>query len=616
MQDETRNWIIFIAIAVVVLIGYDVFVMGPQTRLREAEAQKAAVAQKAQAAQAAKGPQATAPVVIKTRAEALAQSPRIAIVTEPNIDTAKGGTLTGSLSLTGGRIDDLFLKGYRKTLNSPDLVELLRPLGADNSWFAEFGWSGVPGAPSGLTVWQKQSGDVLSPGKPVVLTYRSPEGLLFTRTISLDHRYMFTIHDVVANYGAAPQTLTPYSKVERQGLPADLEKAGSGTHQGAIGTFGDGKHYETATLRYFKPWQTAQTKEDADKLEHQSTGGWTGLTDKYWLTALAPDQKEPITSRFAYSKTLTGVDVYNTTLIGRARLLPPGRQIEETTSFFAGAKTLKDLETYQKNWRLPRFTFAVDWGRLFFLTQPFFQVLDYLFHLVKNFGVAILIMTVLVRLALFPLANKSYESMSKMRKLQEPMNAIKEKYKDDPAKQQQETMALYQREKVNPMVGCLPILVQIPVFLAFFKVLSTTIEMRHAPFYGWINDLSARDSTTVLNLFGLIPWDPAATPLIGGFLDGPLHLGVLALLYGFTMWLTTAMNPPAPDPMQQRMFQLMPLIFTFIMTGYPVGLLLYWTWSNVLSILQQYVIMHRLKVDNPIDDFIARIRGRSEAAPG
>lgn len=614
MQDETRNWITFVAIAVVLLIGYDVFIMGPQTKLRAAQAQKAAAAQKLEKAEAAKSPDAIAPARMLSRAQALALSQRISIVTDENVDTARGGTLAGSINLTGGRIDDLFLKGYRKALNSPELVELLRPLGAENSWFAEFGWEGVAGAPNDKTVWLKQSGDLLAPGKPVVLTYSSPEGLVFTRTISLDDRYMFTIRDTVTNNGTVPQTLNPYSKVERQGLPADLQKTGSNVHQGAIGTFGDGKHYETATMKYAKPWQTEKDKHP-DRLKHQSTGGWVGITDKYWLTTLVPDQKERIDGDFNYTQS-NGVDVYTTRMTGPARALPVGGHIDETIHFFAGPKTLSDLEAYEKNLHLPRFTFAVDWGLLFILTQPFFKVLDYLFHLVGNFGVAILLMTVLVRLALFPLANKSYESMSKMRKLQEPMNAIKEKYKDDPAKQQQETMALYQREKVNPMVGCLPILVQIPVFLAFFKVLSTTIEMRQAPFYGWIQDLSARDSTTIWNLFGLIHWNPATTPLVGGFLDGNLHIGVMVILYGFTMWLTTAMNPPAPDPMQQRMFQLMPLIFAFIMAIYPVGLLLYWTWSNVLSILQQYVIMHRLKVDNPIDDFIARIRGKSEAAPG
>lgn len=608
MKDETRNWIAFIAIMVVMLFGYDFFVMGPQTRQREAEAKAAAAAKKEQQA---KGPAAAAPTTMLSRADALKTSQRIPVASD---------TLSGSISLNGGLFDDLFLKKYRVALKDSSPVELLRPFGAKNSWYAEFGWVTPNGAGQSVplldskTVWQKQSGDVLAPGKPVVLTYASPQGVVVTRTLTLDDRYMFTVTDTVVNRGAAPLNLAPYSRLTRWGLPDELQK-NQWAHTGAVGMFGKPGHYELSMLKYFKPWQKAK---DADVLNHTSTGGWIGLTDKYWLTALAPPQTEAVQGQYIYD---AASDNYRTDLTGRMRLLPVGMQITETTRFFAGAKTREVLSGYQNGYpagagALPRFEDAVDWGKLFFLTKPFFTALDWLYKQVGNFGVAILAMTVLVRLALFPLANKSYESMSKMRKLQEPMNAIKEKYKDDPAKQQQEVMALYQREKVNPMVGCLPILVQIPVFLAFFKVLSTTIEMRQAPFYGWIQDLSARDSTTIWNLFGLIPWDPSAAPLVGGLLDGNLHIGVMVILYGFTMWLTTAMNPPAPDPMQQRMFQLMPLIFAFIMAIYPVGLLLYWTWSNVLSILQQYVIMHRLQVDNPIDDFLAKLRGESKAPAG
>ncbi len=604
MQDENRNWIAFIAIAVVMLMGYQVFVMGPQAKQREAEAQRVAAAQKAQAA---KSPDAIAPVPVTSRADALKQSQRVPIATS---------TLSGSVSLNGGRFDDLFLKQYKVALKDPSPVELLRPVGAQNSWYAEFGWKAenVPGLPDQNTVWQHTSGDVLAPGKPVVLTYASPQGLVFTRTLSVDDRYMFTVSDTVVNNGTVPVTLTPRALIIRRGLPDDLQK-NQYAHTGAVGMFGSAGHFELSMLKYFKPWQK---EKDADKLNHKSTGGWIGITDKYWLTALAPPQNEAMQGDYVYQQ-VQGADVYATQMTGQPRAIAVGQPITETTRFFAGAKTREVLAGYQKGYpagaaALPRFEDAVDWGKLFFLTKPFFTALDWLYKLVGNFGVAILLMTVLVRGALFPLANKSYESMSKMRKLQEPMNAIKEKYKDDPAKQQQETMALYQREKVNPMVGCLPILVQIPVFLAFFKVLSTTIEMRQAPFYGWIQDLSSRDSTTIWKLFGLIPWDPASAPFIGTLLDTNLHIGVMVILYGFTMWLTTSMNPPAPDPMQQKMFQLMPIIFAFIMAVYPVGLLLYWTWSNVLSILQQYVIMHRLEVDNPIDNFIARIRG--QAAPG
>ena len=268
------------------------------------------------------------------------------------------------------------------------------------------------------------------------------------------------------------------------------------------------------------------------------------------------------------------------------------------------------LRAYEKALSIPRFDFAVDWGMFWFFTRPIFTVLDFFYTHVGNFGVAILLLTVSVKMLFFPLANKSYESMTKMRKAQPQIEAVRARYKDDPAKQQQEIMELYKVEKINPMTGCLPMFIQIPVFYALYKVLNVTIEMRHAPFVGWINDLSARDSTTIWNLFGLLPYDPGMLPLVGTFLNGPLHVGLLGIAYGVTMWLTTAMNPPAPDPTQQKIFQWMPLVFTFTLSQVAVGLMIYWAWNNVLSIIQQYVIMRRFKVDNPIDRVIARLSGK------
>ncbi|WP_395942358.1 membrane protein insertase YidC, partial [Brevundimonas aurantiaca] len=275
---------------------------------------------------------------------------------------------------------------------------------------------------------------------------------------------------------------------------------------------------------------------------------------------------------------------------------------------FAGVKRAEVLKTYEAQLNLPRFVYAIDWGMFWFLTRPIFWILENVYGLVGSFGVAILALTVIVKLVMFPLANNAYASMSKMRNLQPKMEEIKKKFKDDPQKQQQETMALYQKEKINPVAGCLPLLLQIPVFYALYKVLTVTIEMRHQPFLGFIHDLSARDPSVVWNLFGLIPWDPATLPLLGGLLVGPLGIGLLAVAYGLTMWLQTAMNPPAADPVQRQIFQFMPLVFTFIMAPFAAGLLVYWAWSNILTILQQYVIMHRYKAENPIDDFIARFK--------
>jgi YidC/Oxa1 family membrane protein insertase len=306
-------------------------------------------------------------------------------------------------------------------------------------------------------------------------------------------------------------------------------------------------------------------------------------------------------------------DVYEANFVGPIRKIAPGAAVSETQHLFAGAKIVPMLQDYQKSLGIVRFDQAVDWGNFWFFTRPIFTVLDFFYNLVGNVGVAILLLTVVVKVLFFPLANKSYESMSMMRKVAPQMEEIKKKYEKDPQKLQQETMALYQREKINPLMGCLPMLAQIPVFYALFKVLSVTIEMRHAPFFGWVNDLSSRDPTTFMNLFGLIPWDPATMPMIGGFLSGPLHIGVWPLIYGLSMWLSQAMNPPAPDPIQQKIFQLFPIIFTFTMAQFSVGLVIYWFWQNILTVLQQYMIMHRLKVENPIDSFIARVSGKQQA---
>jgi len=271
------------------------------------------------------------------------------------------------------------------------------------------------------------------------------------------------------------------------------------------------------------------------------------------------------------------------------------------------------LRAYQKQYDIPRFDSAVDWGHFWFLTRPIFTFLEFIYHYVGSFGVAILLLTVAVRAIFFPIAHKQYESMAKMRRVQPMVEELRKKFKDDPAKQQQEIMALYQREKVNPLAGCLPVLLQIPVFFSLYKVLTVTLEMRHAPFMGWIQDLSARDPTTVWNLFGLIPWTPAHAPVVGGLLDTTLHIGVLPLLYGFTQWISMAMSPPAPDPAQQKVMQLMPVIFTFIMAPFAVGLLIYWTWSNIITFVQQYVLMRHYKVETPFDRWFARLGGKKAA---
>ncbi|MCR5873447.1 membrane protein insertase YidC [Phenylobacterium sp. J426] len=591
-DDNTRNTIIFVVCAVLLLLVYQVFVIDPQTKRRQAE-----LARQAPSAAATQQGNIAAPQVPQamTRQAAVDASPRVVIDTP---------SLTGSLSLRGARIDDLYLDQYRQTVKkgSP-AVELLRPEGAQYPWFAEIGWVGqnVPGLPNAQTVWTLAEGSKLAPNQPIVLTYSNGQGLTFTRRIAVDERYMFTVTDAVANTTGQPVTLARYGAVQRQGVPADLGK-NQIVHEGAIGWL-DGKLRQ---VKYGK-WQ-----KEGGGPAYTSSSGWLGITDKYWLAAMIPGQGEQITGQFRRTEAL-GQTVLDANFVGPPRIIGAGQQVTETTHFFAGAKNVPLLRQYEKALQIDHFDNAVDWGNFWFLTRPIFQFLEFIHRHVGTFGLAILALTVVVRLLFFPLANKQYESLTKMKKVQPQMEELRKKYKDDPAKQQQELLALYQREKVNPLAGCLPLLLQIPVFYALYKVLTVTIEMRHAPFLGFIKDLSARDPTTIWNLFGLIPWNPGTLPLLGGFLDGPLHIGVVVILYGITMWLTTAMSPPAGDPIQQKIFQLMPLIFTFIMAPFAVGLIIYWTWSNVLTILQQYVIMRRFKVDNPIDQILRRLSGGGAA---
>ena len=585
-NENSRNTIVFIAFTVVILLVYQVFVMGPQAKKQEAQARAAAAAHAAQHPIAAPS---IAPAGFAPVAQAAAASPRI------KLDTP---SLTGSINLRGARIDDLYLKHYRETIDprSP-MHELFRPEGAEHAWFAEFNWSGanVPGLPSGDTLWTAQPGATLTPATPLVLTYANGQGLTFTRTIAVDNDYMFTVTDKVVNAAGQPIALQPYASVQQRGMPADLAKSNI-VHEGAIGMLGE---KPILFAKNYKDWKKAGV------VDTDSNSGWLGITEKYWLSALIPEQSTPFKGDFRV-EPVAGQDAYQAGFIGPMRTVAAGASLTHTTRLFAGAKVVPLLQRYETSLGMPRFDWSVDWGNLWFLTRPMFGLLIYLKGYIGNIGLSILALTVLVKAVFFPLANKSYKSMSKMKKIQPQTEALKKQYEKDPAKLQQETMALYQREKINPLMGCLPMLVQIPVFYSLYKVLTVTIEMRQAPFFGWVHDLSARDPTSIWTLFGLIPWDPSHLALVGTYLDGPLHIGLWPLLYGFTMWLTQAMSPPAGDPAQQRIFQLMPILFTFTLSQFTVGLIIYWCWSNVLGILQQYVIMRRFKVDNPIDSFFGR----------
>jgi YidC/Oxa1 family membrane protein insertase len=599
-QNNPRNTILFIVLMGAFLVAYEFFVLQPYMK-RQHDAEQRAQAAAARSAPAANVtanlPGAPAPAVELKPAQALALASRIPIRTP---------SLSGSISTSGAVIDDLLLTQYRETTDkrSPP-VRLLSPIGAPFAYFGEFSWLGQAGPlfPRNAA-WTAEPGQTLTPEHPVTLTLVSGPATV-RRTIAVDDRYMFTISDTVINNTSAPLTVRPTSQVERAGIDPAIIKAGFGVFQGAVGVIND-----KLTLTNFQKWKKNGGPQESSK------GGWAGITDKYWMAAVIPSQSDTVNTSFQVPNS-GGVDVYQAGYVGPARVLAPGASTTETAHFFAGAKVAAVLKDYQTRLGVPKFDSAIDWGWFFFLTRPMFWLLDFFFRHLGSFGIAILALTVVVRAFLFMPANQGFASMSKMKKLQPKIEDIKKRYANDQAKQQQEMMALYQREKINPLAGCLPILIQIPVFIALVKLLSATIEMRHAPFL-FIKDLADRDPTTIWNLFGLIPWDPATAPLIGGFLDGRAHIGVIALLYLGSMYLQQAMSPVAGDPTQQQMMKFMPLIFIFFLAYYPVGLMIYWIWSTFISIAQQYVLMHRHGVENPIDGFIARLRGaeQEKEAPG
>ena len=494
----------------------------------------------------------------------------------------------GSISLLGARLDDLVLIDYRETLepNSPD-VRLLEPRSEAHPYYVQYGWSAALGAaeklPDNNTVWTG-SADTLSSGHPVTLSWDNGAGLTFRITLSVDDDYMFTVEQSVSNATGADVKLFPWSRIRREYTP---EVAGYYIlFEGLLGVV-DGRLQETTY---------ANAKSEGEKKQGvaytaNATGGWAGITDKYWLTSLVPDQTIPSTVNFLHSSE--NGDHYQVDYITQEpKTVAAGGEASVTTRLFAGAKIVRLLDRYQAEDHIPNFDKAVDFGWFYFLTKPIFYCLDWLNGLLGNFGLAIMVFTVFVKALFFPLANYSYRSMSKMKLLAPKMTALRERFKDEPQRMQQEMMALYRTEKVNPASGCLPMVVQIPVFFSLYKVIFVTIEMRQAPFFGWIHDLSAIDPTNIFNLFGLIPFDPAA---ISPF----LHLGAWPLIMGLTMFLQQKLNPPPPDPVQARMFQFMPIIFTFMLARFPAGLVIYWSWNNLLSIGQQWLIMRRTHLARP-----------------
>jgi YidC/Oxa1 family membrane protein insertase len=554
---DNRNMLLAIVLSALVLIGWSLLsdkflpTAGPQTQ--RVEDGKVTPVPQPQA-----DPTADAPQAMRNRAVVLAETPRVRIETPG---------LQGSINLKGARIDDLVLVRERETIgkNSPP-VRLLSPAGAAGSYFAQFGWSGEGvAAPDANSVWTA-SAPVLTPGKPVTLSWTNPTGQTFEQIVSVDDGYLFTIRQRVVNRGTGAVALRTYGLASRSSKSPDPSSWTQ--HIGPISYLGGKADYDV-------DWETLD--EDKSGVARDSRGGWLGFTDKYWLTALVPAGGAPIEARFGKDR-----GDYQADYTSQPFAVAPGQAVTAEARLFAGAKEKRLLDRYESE-GITKLSKSIDWGWFEWFMRPIFDLLNWLFAQVGNFGVAIIILTFLVRLLLFPIADKQFRSMAGMRRVQPKMKAIQERYKDDKPKLQQEMLKLYQEEKINPAAGCLPILLQIPIFYALYKVLMVAVEMRHQPFALWIKDLSAPDPMTPVNLFGLLPFDP----------PGFLAIGVLPILLGVTMWIQFKLNPQQMDPVQQQIFGLMPWILMFVMAPFAAGLQLYWVVSNLLTIAQQWWLYKR-----------------------
>lgn len=571
-MHDNKNMILAITLSITILLLWQVFYVGP--RVEEArKQQQVQQSQPTKTQSASKATHSDTAAIEHDVTEVPELLDRKEILREGGRIKINNGKLHGSISLKGARFDDLTLGEYKQH-NTPDSEEvvLLSPGGSKAPYFAEFSWVSqtrdTP-TPAADTVWYSED-TVLTPEKPVTLTWNNNAGLKFFLTISVDEHYMFTIERSVENYGPQSVSLRPYGIVNRA---RDLSKQSFYIlHEGALGVFN-----QTLTET------TYSDLKDKKKQKFKDSAGWLGMTDKYWLTALIPSQDSSFDTNFTYFHR-NGQDRFQVDYLGQPQQVAPGEHIKLSSHFFAGAKKVGLLDKYGEQLNLTLFDRAVDFGMLYFITKPIFKLMTFFNHLLGNFGLAILMLTVVIKLILFPLANKSYVSMHHMKRVQPQLLELKERYGDNRVQMNKEVMELYKREKVNPMSGCLPILIQLPIFFALYKVLFVTIEMRHAPFYGWISDLSAPDPTSLFNLFGLLPFDP----------PGFLMVGAWPVIMGVTMYLQQKMNPTPPDPIQAKVIKMLPFIFVFLFATFPAGLVIYWAWNNTLSIFQQWVITRNL----------------------
>lgn len=567
MDDNKRNMITAILLSVAILIGWNFVAAEFFPTPDKPDVTKTVAGTNGAAPAATPGQPAALPapgMPAPTTAQAI--RPIEAVLAEGNRIPIDTPAIKGSINLVGARIDDITLSKYRQTIkkNSPP-VRLFAPGGTKAAYFASIGWSAqgiaVPGA---NTVWTA-TGTKLTPTTPVTLSWTNATGQTFRIEYSIDANYLITAKQTIANMGAAPVNASSFALIDRLGIPTDPHEQDSYTiHVGPTG-FLDGKTIIDTDYD--------DVEEAPNRSVRYNSGAWLGFSDKYWLAAVVPAKGERITAAISSP----AANNYQTLFARDFTQVAPGKQVTTTSRIFAGAKEVYTLQRYENDQGITRLSNAIDWGWFEFFEVPIFKLLDWLFKQVNNFGVAIMALTLIIRLAMFPIAQRQFGSMAQMRLVQPKMKALQDRYKDDKPKMQQELMKLYKDEKINPLAGCLPILIQIPIFYALYKVLMLTIEMRHQPFILWIKDLSAPDPLHILNLFGLLPFTPPSI----------LSIGVLAVILGITMFLQFRLNPQATDPVQQQVFKIMPWLFMFIMAPFAAGLLLYWITNNILSIAQQ-----------------------------
>ncbi len=580
MDDQNRNLIVATALSFLVILVW--FVMFPPPDPEQTESETSISEQEDQGdltpPRADDTSEETSTGSAGEGAEDAADAPRLDIETP---------SLTGSVSLQGGRIDDLLLKEYRETIETEsDIVRLLSPIGTDNPYYALYGWAPGSGldpqdVPGANTVWEIESGETLTPDDPVTLVWDNGSGLEFRRELSVDEDYMFSVRQSVENTGDDTVSLAPYGILARHGTPPDLKNFFI-LHEGVVG-MADGELTETSYSNVEDYEMNAREGARAEVTQVEENG-WIGITDHYWMTTLIPEQGNAFK---AVSKYDPRRGIYQTETVQPTRSLEPGETTASTSRLFAGAKEWATIRNYQNEEGVERFLDSIDWGWFFFLTKPIFAVLHWLNALIGNMGWAIIGLTLLIKIVLLPLAYKSYVSMAKMKELQPQMEQIKERAGDDKQKLQKEMMELYKTQKVNPAAGCLPILLQIPIFFSLYKVIFVTLELRHAPWVGWIRDLSAPDPSSIFNVWGIMPW---AGPEPGSIL-ALIFIGIMPLCLGVSMWLQQKLNPAPTDPTQKMIFAWMPWVFMFMLGSFASGLVLYWIANNLITFSQQYLIM-------------------------